>query len=287
MPLFLYVLAAYDPDDDRAYPAYAVSDIPLDPGDEGERDVILRLLAQGHGRPDDGDYAEIVGQAYARLRVEGSELDRHALAAPLPHIPPDRLRAAVWIPPGVVAAPPELARAARAEAVAWARDLLTRPDEWLLFDCETTGLDDPSLVEVAAVDSRGAAIVHQRLRPHPSRPLEAAAIAIHGLTDGMLAGQPTFAERHAALAAALAGRTLLAYAATFDRTVWEADERRYGLAAAPLAWEDLAAWRGAYGGDWSPRHHAWRYPALGGDHTALGDCHAALALLRALAGEAQ
>ena len=82
MPCFLYVLAAYDPDDDRAYPAYACSDSPLNPDDDADRDAILRLIAQGHGRTGDGDYAEVVQYAYARLCDEGGELDRHELAAP-------------------------------------------------------------------------------------------------------------------------------------------------------------------------------------------------------------
>lgn len=100
MVLFLYVLAGYDPDDCRAYPAYACSDLRLDPDDAAGRDAILRLMAQGHGHPDDGDYAAVVRTAYARLREEGGELDRHALAAPLPDLPPDRLRAALWGPSG-------------------------------------------------------------------------------------------------------------------------------------------------------------------------------------------
>lgn len=101
MVRYLYVLAAYDPDDHRAYPAYACSDISLDPDDAGDRDAILCLMAQGHGHPDDDDHAEVVRSAYARLREEGGELDRHTLAGPLPHIPPDRVRSAFWALPDV------------------------------------------------------------------------------------------------------------------------------------------------------------------------------------------
>lgn len=105
MALYLYILAAYDPDDDLAYPAYACSELPLDPDDAGDRDAILRLMAQGHGRPDDDDYGEVVRAAYARLFEEGGELDRHALAAPLPNLPPDILQATLWDLPGAEAAP--------------------------------------------------------------------------------------------------------------------------------------------------------------------------------------
>lgn len=100
MPCFLYVLAAYDQDDGRAYLVYAYSELPLDPDGAGDRDAIPRLMAQGHGHPDDGDYAEVVRDAYTRLREEGGELDRHALAAPLPDIPPDRIRPTLWGLPG-------------------------------------------------------------------------------------------------------------------------------------------------------------------------------------------
>lgn len=105
MTCFLYILAAYDPDEDRAYPAYACSDIRLDPDDAGDRDAILRLMAQGHGRPADSDYPEVVRAAYARLREEGGELDRHALEAALPGVPPDRILSALWGAPGAQGLP--------------------------------------------------------------------------------------------------------------------------------------------------------------------------------------
>lgn len=110
MTLYLYVLAAYDSNEDRAYPTYASSDLPLDPDDLIDRDAILRLMAQGHGSPYDGDYPMAVRAAYERLREEGRELDRLELAAPLPAIPPDRLRAALWGAPYAEVEPSGLAR---------------------------------------------------------------------------------------------------------------------------------------------------------------------------------
>lgn len=96
MPCFLYVLAAYDPDEDRAYPVYACSDLPLDPDDAADRDAILCLMAQGYGHPDDSDYAAVARAAYERLREDGGEIDRHQLDAPPPTIPPDRPCATLW-----------------------------------------------------------------------------------------------------------------------------------------------------------------------------------------------
>ena len=90
------------------------------------------------------------------------------------------------------------------------------------MDLETTGLpDDPAaeLIEAGAVlvDAGAAPVTTLQSLLRPSRPLPRAIQRLTGLTDADLAGAPALQEIAPTLARALAGRTLLAHNASFER----------------------------------------------------------------------
>lgn len=177
----------------------------------------------------------------------------------------------------------EMATAARAAAAVWAAKLLAG-ERWCVLDIETTGLGgDAAPVQVAVVAPDGAALLDTLVAP--TVPVEPEAAAIHGLTAEALAGATPFAAVYPALAAAVAGQVVVAYNAAFDRAILDRACATAGV--APLAadgWSCAMERYAAFIGDWSEGHGDFRWhPQPGGDHHALGDARATLALVRAMA----
>ncbi|GHG46296.1 3'-5' exonuclease [Streptomyces griseocarneus] len=106
------------------------------------------------------------------------------------------------------------------------------------FDLETTGTDPARarIVTAAVVETKGGDVVAGRLwLADPGVPIPAEAAAIHGITSERAAaeGRPA-AEVVEEIAAVLAGHWVLgvpvvAYNASFDLSLLEAELRRHGL----------------------------------------------------------
>ncbi|MDP2315347.1 MAG: exonuclease domain-containing protein [Pseudomonadota bacterium] len=99
------------------------------------------------------------------------------------------------------------------------------------LDFETTGLSTERgdrAIEVAVVRGRQGS-VPQRWSAllDPGRPVDATEI--HGITDEMVRGQPTFAERAPTLSRMLRGAVLVAHNAPFDLNFLEMEYGRAGL----------------------------------------------------------
>jgi DNA polymerase-3 subunit epsilon/CBS domain-containing protein len=104
------------------------------------------------------------------------------------------------------------------------------------LDTETTGLDARTarLVQVAALPLAGG-----RMRPddrlerlvNPGIPIPAAAVAVHGITDAMVATAPSFNDIAAPLEAYIGRAIVIGYAVAYDLTVLE---REYRLAGRPV-----------------------------------------------------
>ncbi len=155
------------------------------------------------------------------------------------------------------------------------------------IDTETTGLDPRAdravAVAVVRVEPGGEAEHRHRLI-HPGRPIPAAATAVHGLTDAMVATAPPFHRVAKSPAALLAGADLVAFNAPFDLAVLAAEFARAGVPfdlAGRAVLDPLAVFR---------RHHPRTLAAavrtcLGCEHPAahdaLADARAALAVLDA------
>lgn len=171
----------------------------------------------------------------------------------------------------------------------------------LILDTETTGLgDDAEVVELAVIDCAGAVLLDTLVRP--SGPVPAEAAAIHGITDAMLAGAPTWSEIHARFCGLVEGRQVVIYSREFDVRVINQTARRYGLQAPQgfdLALDGSAvhcamqAYAEFYGA-WSAEKGRYRWQKLStaaqqqgvtvtNAHRALGDCLMTLGLVRAMA----
>ena len=176
-------------------------------------------------------------------------------------------------------------------AAAWARALLTR-DDWVLVDTETTGLDGGAeVIDLAVLDRHGRVLLETLLRPR--RPIPAHVARIHGLHDRDVRDAPTFAQVWPTLRPLLAGRTLVAYNVAFDARLLRQTATLHGVSFPALAQEcamrRYAAYRAAAGlpggrGAHSLEHACRQHGIPTGGHRAAADCHATLALLRAMAG---
>ena len=177
----------------------------------------------------------------------------------------------------------------------------------LILDTETTGLgDDAEVVELALIDCTGAVLLDTLVRP--SGPVPAEAAAIHGITDAMLAGAPTWSEIHARFCDLVEGRQVVIYNREFDVRVIRQTAHRYGL-PAPQGFDleldgsavhcAMQAYAGFHG-EWSEEKGQYRWQRLSAAaaqqgvtvtnaHRALGDCLMTLGVVRAMAstGNAQ
>lgn len=117
---------------------------------------------------------------------------------------------------------------------AQSRWLLRQRTGFVVWDTETTGLEDNSkIVSIGAVDQDGNTLLNQLI--NPGVPIPSDATAIHGVTDEMVADAPTFDQVYPRIAAALGGRRWVIYNANYDMPRLRYECERYGLPQiAPL-----------------------------------------------------
>jgi len=190
----------------------------------------------------------------------------------------------------------------RATAIRWARQVLAEPNA-VIIDLETTSLDG-YIVQAAVLRLDGTPLLTTLV--NPCEEIDPDAQAVHGITAAMVAAAPTFDDLEAAFRGVLFGRTVLAYNVSFERHTFANELRRqYRQRAGPgsagyrqgdadmraavagwmraIRWVDVMEPYAAFCGDWSDKHGDYRWPRLGGDHSALGDCMATLRVLRTMA----
>ena len=181
----------------------------------------------------------------------------------------------------------------RHRAVQAAQQLIAERPVYL--DTETTGLDSAAqIVEVSILDYDGRVLIDTLVRPTVSIPSEAARI--HGITDARVRGAPSWAEVWREVAAALEGRQVAIYNASFDARLM-----RQSHQAHALAWRDPSAGRtcvmelfAQYHGQWSEFHGSYTWQSLerarsllrlplSNSHRAADDARLAREVLHAIA----
>lgn len=182
-----------------------------------------------------------------------------------------------------------------ADLEAWARAALADPDVTVL-DTETTGLDDEArIVDLGVTTTAGDALLDTLV--DPGQPIPVDATDVHGVTDAMVQGAPTFGAVLDMLTAVLAGKRCLIYNAPYDRGRLRhelAEHYRHAghadPAAAAQAWldtvrfEDVMERYSDWYGEEDFDHGGYRWqPLYGGDHRAVSDCRAVGDRLRDMA----
>jgi DNA polymerase III subunit epsilon len=179
----------------------------------------------------------------------------------------------------------------------WARVWLKASQDRILIDVETTGVSfKHALTEVAVIDLTGEVLFDTLI--NPEQPIPAEVVAKTGITDAMVAGQPTFADICDELMAILTTRGTLAYNIRFDVRMIAAEFYRLtgGEVWVPIEHGCMMRAFQAYRMTYGVRHPEHTGDSLSAAcaamsvvpshaHRALGDCQSTLALLRAMADE--
>lgn len=172
----------------------------------------------------------------------------------------------------------------RAAAIRWAKEVLA-DERTVILDSETTGLYPPvDFVEIGIVDREGRQIFHSLLKPHCK--IGKRATEVHGYTVEDLRGMPRFSDLFLTLREVIKDRRVVVYNADYDRMVFAASGKHYGIYDNLPLWECAMLRYAEFVGDWSERRQSYRWQRLeGGDHSAIGDARACLAVIREMAGE--
>ncbi len=151
----------------------------------------------------------------------------------------------------------------------------------VILDTETTGLDvaNDRIVSIGAVRMQGrVAYPHVTLDRlvNPGIPIAARSVAVHGITDAMVADAPGLSELHSEVTAFLAGCVLAGHNIGFDRALLQAECARAGLPWSDPPTLDTGHLMAALYPEMTDLSLDAIADRLGvearGRHTALGDC---------------
>jgi DNA polymerase III subunit epsilon len=183
----------------------------------------------------------------------------------------------------------------RAAAIAQARAALARQPVYL--DTETTGLDPAAeIIEIAVLAHDGRPLIDTLIKP--LAPIPADATRVHGLTNAMTAGAPSWKEAWPAVAAALKGRLVAIYNMDYDRRLMRQSHRLSGLRWANPKAEYICIMEiyAQFHGEWNRRRGEYRFQrleeagrqcqlGLPNSHRARGDAELARAVLEYVAAQ--
>jgi DNA polymerase-3 subunit epsilon len=163
----------------------------------------------------------------------------------------------------------------------WARTMLNPAHgQTIILDTETCDLHG-EVIELAIIDIDGNALYNQRFSP--LTPIQPGAFRVHGLSAQMLRHEPTFAAEYDAIRDIVgAANVVLTYNAPFDVRCLEATCQWHRRPFLTFHSGCIMRQYAQFYGEWRRGQYKWQ-PLRGGDHSALGDARAALALLREMA----
>jgi DNA polymerase-3 subunit epsilon len=176
---------------------------------------------------------------------------------------------------------------------AWCQHIVSNPDRFVVLDSETTDLRG-EICDLAIVTPDGKVLFNKLLRP--KCPIEEGAMAVHGITEAMVATARTFAEEWPEISSILESKVIIAYNEGFDKERLWHTAREHGITPPHRwCWDCLMLryarfWnepnRRGYGDPaWQKLEAACRQQSINvtQEHRALSDAMATVALIRRIA----
>tara|TARA_R110001592_G_scaffold295142_1_gene565034 strand:- start:398 stop:1009 length:612 start_codon:yes stop_codon:yes gene_type:complete len=169
--------------------------------------------------------------------------------------------------------------------ILWARKVLSNKDNYVILDTETTGLGKRDVVlQMAIIDLNGNSLFNSLIKPTKRKSISKEAIDIHGITINSLKDAPTFNEIFNKIEEIIKHKTILIYNAEYDERIIDQTSEIEDVNFLYMQTECVMLPYSEFKGKWSEYYYSYTYQKLpGGDHSAIGDCRATLALLNKMA----
>lgn len=191
----------------------------------------------------------------------------------------------------------------RDEAIKWARSILTK--DFVVLDTETTGLEPHDVViSIGVIDKRSKVLLISYAKS-PFR-IPAAATAVHGITDEMIADAPHFYSVYVRLVKQIRNRPILIYNRDYDLRMirqslesqsddWEQIEEAMAVLCKDMTETHcVMEWFAQFYGEWNDYHNSYTRKKLiqaarhfnistEGAHGAIADCLMTLRVVEAMA----
>lgn len=176
------------------------------------------------------------------------------------------------------------------EAVLWARHLLSTKEEWLILNCETTGIKNCVVIELAVISADGNVLMNNLIKLAKGKRISAKAHNKHRIDKQILNNAPRYGDIYQEVREIIKGKTIVSYYADFyrqalNRTAYVDDpyDPQY-LNILRKRWHCAMKQYAKFVGKYSPAHDDYEYQHLpDARHTALADCWTILRLIQKMA----
>lgn len=170
-------------------------------------------------------------------------------------------------------------------AIDWARMVLANKERFVILDTETTGIGrNDEIIQIGIIDLDGNTLLNQNIRPQKRKAIPKDATNVHGLTMDELINCPVFSELKDILKQTIGHRGIIAYNAEFDLRLYKQSYKVSGGFFPNGNWHCAMREYAQFVGEWDDYHGNYRWHKLeSGDHTAIGDCLATLAIIQQMA----
>ena len=171
------------------------------------------------------------------------------------------------------------------ETILWARNILSNKDKYAIFDTETTGLKKNDVIlQIGLLDLDENELLNSLIKPTKRKRIAQQATEIHGIKIEDLQTAPAFSEIRSQLENLIKGKTVLIYNAAYDEKLVEQTCDQDECDYVKMKTECVMIQYSKFVGKWSKTHSDYAFQKLpGGDHSAIGDCRATLAVIQKMA----
>lgn len=171
------------------------------------------------------------------------------------------------------------------QSVKWARMIIQDPSKWIILDTEATGIGkDDVVVQLAIINLDAKSLLNTYIKPLRRVNLSREAVALHGITHEMLIDAPHYKDIYSRIQKEIGEKGIIAYNADYDRRLLKQTAYQDGAPTIKAVWHCAMLQYSRYRGQWNKKRQSYTYQKLpDGDHSAVGDCKATLAVIKEMA----